>query len=292
MTVSAVSGIYKRGNFFADSVNAISIPTAPSQKSPQSPASQNTQNPQNETKILTLDDTAGIKKSLVYLLLYLYKNEKEAVAKILFGADLSKVETTLSHQSVAYLCSEIKQLVKPKEYILKIKQIDATTPSTMKTFEALKDTFIIITSASEIPLNKASFLWNFEKFEIRNLERKHAFEFIHKLSYDMNIKDFELYRNHILEQTGGNPRAIVEMIERYRREPVLIAETIRSITHRGPLRDIDFSFIVIVFIASFAIFRYMTAELDNPGLRVIGGMAIILLLFSRTFFSKTKRRSL
>jgi hypothetical protein len=267
-------------------LDAVSIPAAlPSQSSPAS---------QNETKkILTLDDTAGIKKSLVYLLLYLYKNEKEAVAKILFGdADPGKLETTLSRQSVAYLCNEIKQLVKPKEYILKIKQIDAATPSTMKTFEALKDTFIIITSASEIPLNKASFLWNFEKFEIKNLERKHAFELIHKLSYDMNIRDYELYRNHIFEQTGGNPRAIVEMIERYRREPVLIAETIRSITHRGPLRDIDFSFIVIVFIASLAIFRYMTAELDNPGLRVIGGMAMILLLFSRTFFSKTKRRNL
>jgi hypothetical protein len=108
----------------------------------------------------------------------------------------------------------------------------------------------------------------------------------------MQIKDFELYRNHILEQTDGNPRAIVEMVERYRREPVLINETIRSITHRGPIRDFDFSFIVILFIASLAIFRYMTAELDNPGLRVVGGAAMIILLFSRTFFSKTKRYNL
>jgi hypothetical protein len=244
-------------------------------------------------KILVFDDTASIKKSLLYMLLHLYKNEKNAVAKILFGdTDINKIESTLSRQSIAYLCNEIKQLVEEKEYILKIKQIDSATPATIKTFEALKDTFIIITSANEISINKSAFLWNFVRIEIKNLDRKHSFELIHKLSYDMQIKDFELYRNHILEQTDGNPRAIVEMVERYRREPVLINETIRNITHRGPIRDIDFSFIVIVFIASLAIFRYMTAELDNPGLRVIGGIAMILLLFSRTFFSKTKRHNL
>jgi membrane-bound metal-dependent hydrolase YbcI (DUF457 family) len=84
----------------------------------------------------------------------------------------------------------------------------------------------------------------------------------------------------------------VEMVERYRREPVLITEVIRSVTHRGPLHDIDFSFVVIFFIASLAVFRYMTSEFDNPGLRVIGGMSMILLLLSRSIFSRTKRRYL
>jgi hypothetical protein len=82
------------------------------------------------------------------------------------------------------------------------------------------------------------------------------------------------------------------MVERYRREPVLITETIRAVTHRGPLRDFDFSFVVIFFIASLAVFRYMTSEFDNPGLRVIGGLSMILLLLSRSVFSRTKRRYL
>jgi hypothetical protein len=34
----------------------------------------------------------------------------------------------------------------------------------------------------------------------------------------------------------------------------------------------------------------MTAELNNPGFRVIGGAAMIILLFSRTLFAKTKQR--
>jgi len=106
----------------------------------------------------------------------------------------------------------------------------------------------------------------------------------------MEFEDYDLYRNHIVEQTDGNPRAIIEMIERYRREPVLLNEVVRSVTHRGPIAELDFSFVVILFIASMAIFRYMTSEFDNPGLRVIGGMAMILLLLSRFIFSKTKRK--
>ena len=246
---------------------------------------------QTGKKIVTFDDMSSIKKSLVYMLIYLYKNNMETVHTVLFGDfDLDKMETKLSRQTVSTLCEEIKKVCSPKEFILKIKSIENVNPSAMKAIELLKDHFIIITAAKEIPINKDSFLWNFEKIRIKNLSRSHAFILIHKLSYDMDVEDYDLYRNHIMEQTGGNPRAIVEMVERYRREPILLSEVIRSVTHRGPVRDIDFSFVVIMFIASLAIFRYMTSEFDNPGLRVIGGMAMILLLLSRTLFSRTKRK--
>ena len=242
-------------------------------------------------KILTFDDTSGIKKSLVYLLIYLYKNNMEAVQHILFGDfDVDKIETKLSRQTVGSLCDEIKKVCSPKEYILKIRSMDNITSSAMRTIELLKDHFVIMTAAKEIPVNKASFLWNFEKIRIGNLSRVNSFYLIHKMSYDMEIEDYELYRNHIIEQTAGNPRAIVEMIERYRREPVLITEVIRQVTHRGPIRDIDFSFVVVLFIASLVALRFMTSEFDNPGLRVIGGAAMILLLMARFFASKTKHR--
>ena len=245
----------------------------------------------SDRKILTFDDTSGIKKSLIYLLLYLYKNNMESVHTILFGEfDLNKLETKLSRQTVGTLCEEIKKVCEAKEYILKIRSMDNITGSAMKVIELLKDHFVIMTAAREIPVNKSSFLWNFEKIKIGNLSRTGAFHLIHKMSYDMEMEDYELYRNHIMEQTDGNPRAIVEMIERYRREPVLITEVVRSVTHRGPIQELDFSFVVILLIASMAIFRYMTSEFDNPGLRVIGGMAMILLLLSRFVFSKTKRR--
>ena len=242
-------------------------------------------------KILTFDDSASIKKSLIYLLLYLYENDKEQIAGLLFSDfDRSKQETRLSRQSVSFLCDEIKRLVNPKEYVLKIKQFDDVTKQSLKVIDSLKDSFVFITTASEISISKSSFFWGFEKIELKNLSRVHSFELIHKLSYDLVIDDYDVYRSHIWQQTDGNPRAITEMVERYRREPVLIAETVRSITFSGVVREWDCSYILIILIASLAIARYMTSELDNPGLRVLGGVAMILLLITRSFVSRTKRK--
>jgi len=246
-----------------------------------------------DKKILTFDDSASIKKSLVYMLLYLYENDKEKVASVIFkDFDRTKIETRLSRQSVSFLCDEIKSLVEPKEYILKIKQFDDVTKQSLKVIDSLKDTFVILTSANEISITKAPFFWNFEKLELKNLNRVQSFELIHKLSYDMEIEDYEIYRNHIWNQTDGNPKAITEMTERYRREPKLAAETIRSVTHSGVIKDWDCSYALVILIASLAVMRYMTSELDNPGFRFIGGMSMILLLLTRAFVSQTKRKTI
>ena len=246
---------------------------------------------QTEKKVLTFDDTSGIKKSLIYLLLYLYENDKDKVATLMFG-DFKKdaLETRLSRQSVAYLCDSIKSIVAPKEFILKIRQFDDITRSSLKVIDQLKDTFVILTSATEISITKAPFFGNFEKIELKNLNRVQSFELIHKLSADMTIENYEVYRDHIWNQTDGNPRAITDMVERYRREPLLVTETIRNVTHIGAIREIDCSYALVMLIASLAVMRYMTSELDNPGLRTIGGMAMILLLLTRAFVSRTKRK--
>jgi len=246
---------------------------------------------QTDKKVLVLDDTSSIKKSLVYMLIYLYENDKESVRDLLFkDFDLDAIRTKLNRESIPNLCEEILKVVEPNEYILKINKIDSLTPRVVSVITKLKEHFTIITTAKEIPLNKADFLWNFELVKIDNLSRVESFELIQKTSYDLEIEDFEMYRNHIYEQTDGNPRAVLEMVQRYRKEPFILRDTIRAITHNGALKEIDMSYFVILFIASIAILRYLTSELDNPSLRFIGGVAMILLIFSRTFFMKTKRR--
>jgi len=244
-------------------------------------------------KVLTFDDTGSIKKSLVYMLIYLYENDFTKVAELMIKEfDRDKMEVRLSRQSVAFLCDEIKALVKPKEYVLKIKQFDNVTSSALKVIENLKDTFVILTTAVEISITKAPFFWNFEKIELRNLGRLQSYELIHKLSYDLVIDDYEIYRNHIWNQTDGNPKAIAEMVERYKREPRLIPETIRNVTFAGAIKEWDCSYVVVLLIASLAIMRYMTSELDNPAFRFLGGMAMILLLMSRAFVARTKRTAI
>ncbi len=246
-----------------------------------------------EKVVLKLDDTENIKKSLVYLLLYLLDNDKEAFKNLIFNdLPLDKIRVKLNRESVKNLCEEIKKLTEPKEYILMIDSLDKVTPKAIKVLEELKDQFTILGAAREIPINKTSFLWNFEIVRLKPLERRDALDLIHKLSYDLDIEDYELFRNHVFEQSNGNPRVIYELIDRYRKEPIISNEVVREIRHFGSLREFDMSIIVIIFIASLALLRYLSREVDNESYRFIGGAAMILLIVSRYFFSYSKRKLL
>ncbi|MFW5700442.1 MAG: tyrosine-type recombinase/integrase [Cyclobacteriaceae bacterium] len=244
-----------------------------------------------QKKVLKLDDADTIKTSLIYLLLYLYKNDKQAIYDLIYDdLPLDQAKTKINRLSLKNICEEIKKTVEPKEYILQIDNVDRITPKSVKVLEELKDTFTIITTARDIPLNKSSFLWNFEIIRLKPLERRFSLELINRLSYDLDIEDYELYRNHIYEQTNGNPRAIYEIIDKYRKEPVITSDTVRNIRHFGSLREIDMSIVIIIFLGCMAVLRYLTREVDNDSFRFIGGAAMVLLIIFRYLYRYTKRQ--
>jgi hypothetical protein len=246
---------------------------------------------ENNKKILRFDDFGDLKKTLISALVFLYKNDKETIFKMLYGEfELDKLSQHLQKDSVNNLCNELIKATSKHEYILLIDNCDKITPKGIKCLELLKDHFTIITSARQISVEKSSFLWNFEIVKLEPLVRQHSLELIHKLAYDLDIQDMELFRNHIWEQSAGNPRVIFEMIERFRKESLLTTEVIRSVKHYGSLREFDMSLAVMLILAGCAILRYASNEVGNDSLKFIGGCAMILLLFSRYLFSFTKRK--
>jgi hypothetical protein len=247
-------------------------------------------NPENK-KVLRFDDFSDLKKTLTQCLLFLYKNDKEHVFQMLYGDyDLAKLDQKLQKDSVISLCQEIIKVTQKHEYLLIIENCDTITPKGIKALEVLKDHFTILTTARAIPVNKSSFLWNFEIVKIENLSRQNSLELIHKLAYDIDVEDFELFRNHIWEQSNGNPRVIFELIERYRKEVVVTSEIVRTVRHYGSMKEYDMSLAVLLILGGLAILRYLSSEVGNDSLKFIGGCAMILLIISRYFFNFTKRK--
>jgi len=244
-------------------------------------------------KIIKVEDTTLIKQTLINILLYLYRGDKEAVKQLLFP-ELSETEIKIkiNKQSTKHISNEIVNLCKTKEYILYINNIDDISKSAKKVIENLKDTFVIVTSSRQIKIDDSSFLWNFERIEIDELTRQEALTLIsvESNSYNLEISDYETFTSHILEQSLKNPRIIKEMIFRYSKEFIIDTATIRSITHTGALKEIDMTMFFVTLIAALAVFRYLSAEMDNTSLRFIGGASMILLLFASRFFSFTKRK--
>jgi hypothetical protein len=244
-------------------------------------------------RVLFLDDTDSIKKSLSGILLTLFQYDKNAVLRHLWADfEVDKIEKKIQRENTASLCQKIIEVTEPRAYIIKIDDITKITPSAKKVIEKLKDHFVIICAARYVKARDTSFLWNFERIELQNLRRRDAMLMINKLSHGQEVENWDVFRSHILNQTAGNPRAITEIIERYRKEAFITDDVVREVKHLGALQEIDMTWLVIAFLGVIMAFRYMAGELDAPGLKLVGGCAMIILLLMRPFLSKFKRKFL
>lgn len=243
-------------------------------------------------KILLMDDTSELKTTLLSTLIHLYE-DKEKVFELMFGEqDKSKLKTKLSRHSMKSLAQNICDVVEPQEYILVIDSVDRIAPRAVDILEIFKDHFTIITTAREVALNKTSFLWNFETIKVDKLERSHSLELINKLSNNMEVEDYEQYKNYIWNKSDGNPRVIFEMVDRFRKEPVISKEVVRKVDHFGSLKEIDMSLVILIVLSGMAILRYIGRETGDTSLTFVGGVAMVLLILSRYFFQFTKHKIL
>jgi integrase/recombinase XerD len=247
----------------------------------------------NDNKILLFDDLSNIKVSLAQLLLYLYKNDKEKIFELMYGAfTYDEVKVKISRDTVANIIEEIFKITEKKEYTLIIDNVDNITVKGTKVIELLKDHFTIITSAREIAINKTNFIWNFDRVRLDNLSRTESLQLITKLAYGQNIEHPDVYRNHIYDESQGNPRVIAEMCDRFSKETFLTNEVIRNQKHIGGLVEIDMSLWVVVILALVAVVRYTKHEVGQELYRFIGGSAMIAIMLWRLFLSKSKRKFL
>ena len=248
------------------------------------------ENIETTKKILRLDDTESIKKSLVQILLYLYKDKETVLSYLWEEFTIDEIKKKVQRENTIHLCDAIIASVKPKEYILIIDDITRVTPTAKKTIERLANAFVIIAGARAVKANDISFIWDFEILKLNPLNRKFSIQLIQQLSSGLEVENWELFKNHIYEQTNGNPRAITELIQRYRKEPVLTNQKIREIKHVGALQEIDMTFIIVLFLGIITAMRYMSRELDEPALRFIGSIGLILLIVSRPLLRRLSKR--
>jgi integrase/recombinase XerD len=249
-------------------------------------------------KILRIDDTSYPKKMMASMLLTLFKGDKEAVAKALYGdLDLEKdLEAIITKDSAKRMVELLIQITQPKEYTLLFDDLTNVTRNQVTYLEKLKNHFHVIAAARRMKIEFSSFLTNFERIELPPLSRPETIELISKASAHFleRIEDFEGFKNHIFDSTQGNPLFVLEMIERYEKEPFIAAEHTRDIRHTAAHPEIDMMVPLIVLLSCLMLLRYAGGEFETDGdaFRLIGGIFLILAIFSRNIFKLVKRKFL
>ncbi len=246
----------------------------------------------NGDKILRLDDFSGVKKTLGNLLLTLHNGDKANIIDLLTkNADINKVITKESSSQIIEL---IKKSCEKNEYTLIIDDLTNITKAGVTALEKLKNHFHFIVAARKLKIDFASFMTNFEKLELKAISRDETIKLIYHLTQDFQkrIEDYETFKNHIWEQTEGNPLYIYELVERFRKEPVISLQEVREIRHTSARSEIDISIPIVICLSSLMVLRYVGGELDDDSgaFKLFGGAFLLFALFARNIFKLGKRK--
>lgn len=246
--------------------------------------------------VLEIDDCKDFKKSVLGIILHLFQGDKLTAQKLIFADQTpDKIDAKVSKESLINLCLLLKQITEKNEYILKIGDLDSVTPSVVKALQVLKEHFVIITTSRAVKMENTSFLWDFDKIEIKPLSREDSLKLFHRLLVTEEIENLEFVRNKIYETSEGNPRIITELSERLLKEDFINGEITEEICN-GYLgrqtKEIDMSIYLLLIFGSLVVLKYIGRETGEESFRFIGSCIMIVMLFARYFFNAVRRKNI
>ena len=253
----------------------------------------------NSGKILRVDEVNKLKNMLIGLITRVCE-VKPHLAEMMFQVMKSEGEerviNQLKKQSIKQLSERLIMITEKHEFTILLDDVTRITASGVNVLEKLKNHFHIIAAARKVKIAHITFLTNFEKIELKNLVRSESIEMINRLVTNAGmidrIEDYEAFKNHVYEQTDGNPLFIIEMIERYNKEMSIDLETTKDIRHTAALPDVDFSVPLLIAIGALMVLRYYGKEMqdDKGAYMLFGGIFMVVALFSRFFFNSMRRK--
>lgn len=248
-----------------------------------------------DKKVLEFDDAKALKRTLTNTILYLLQGDKEQFQLIVFGdvLDDKQQRVKLTKDNVLNLAKILCQITEKNEYILSFENLDQISASSVQVLEILSNHFVVVGTARKVPVSKSTFVWNYEKIEIKNLDRKSSYNLIYKMTYKIDA-DMTHLKQSIFDASQGNPRMITQLIERISKEAKITREVITEITETytgRELKQIDMSIYFLLAFGGLAVLRYLSAETGNASMRFIGGCFMIFMLFARYFFNAFKRQN-
>jgi hypothetical protein len=238
-------------------------------------------------KIIRIDESDGMRQSLLEGIMQLYDADKDKVLAL-----LRENHEILSRVSIKRLSDLLIRVTQKHEYTIVVDDASRMTVLTVKALERLSTHFHMIVAARQVATRYAGWTSGFDKLEMGPLSQPETQELIQKATdFWQRIENPDLFINHIWNQTNGNPLHILEMIDRMRKEPALPETRIPLFQHQTALQPFDMTPFVVIALSCFVILRYVGREVgeDEGAYRLFSGLAIVALIVGRPLIRALKR---
>ncbi|MXX12866.1 MAG: hypothetical protein F4Z86_05360 [Gemmatimonadetes bacterium] len=235
--------------------------------------------------VLKVKTLSPIKEALINIAEELHKSGK------LYPhiEDFEKIKKRHTRETIQAWTDIVLDSVAKNECVLIVDDLSDITPSIGRLIDKLNRKYIIIAALREIVKTYEKHFWKFDRLEIEPLSTSEAKNLIRQCTVGTDIEDYRMTETSILQQSAGNPRAIIEIVERLRKEPAVTRSVVRHVSHTGARSQIDLTFAVVLLLLVVVAARFFMRGIGSMEGYVLAGIGSAILVGIRFFTYRFRR---
>lgn len=205
------------------------------------------------------------------------------------GPDFETIKKQHTRTTIQGWTDMVLGSVKKNEFVLIVDDLSDMTASVGRLIDKLNRKFTIIAALPEVRKPYEKYFWRFDRVEIEHLCAADAKKLIRQCAAGANIEDYAMTETRVLQQSAGNPRAIIEIMERLRKEPAVTRSAVRDVSHTGARDQIDLTFAVVLILLFVVAARFFMRGIGSMEGYVLAGIGSAILVGIRFFMYRFKR---
>ena len=235
--------------------------------------------------VLKIKTLSPIKEALINIAEELHKHGKLYP----HNEDFEKIKKRHARETIHAWTDMVLGSVQKNELVLIVDDLSDMTPSVGRIIDKLNRKFTIIAALHEIVKTYEKHFWKFDRIEIENLSTPEAKKLIQQCAAGADIEDYRMTETYTLQQSAGNPRAIIEIVERLRKEPAVTRSVVRHVSHTGARNQIDLTVVVVLLLLAVVAARFFMRGIGSMEGYVLAGIGSAILVGIRFFMYRFKR---
>ena len=205
------------------------------------------------------------------------------------GPDFETIKKQHTRTTIQGWTDMVLGSVEKNEFVLIVDDLSDMTTSVGRLIDKLNRKFTIIAALPEVRKPHEKHFWKFDRVEIEHLSTTDAKKLIRQCAAGANIEDYPMTETRVLQQSAGNPRAVIEIMERLRKEPAVTRSAVRDVSHTGARAQIDLTFAVVLILLFVVAARFFMRGIGSMEGYVLAGIGSALLVGIRFFMYRFKR---
>lgn len=169
--------------------------------------------------------------------------------------------------------------------LVAVDDITSLTPTQQAFWLQIFEHAQVVSCASDRKSGVSKLWWKMTVIEVPPLSPEAAAAIVRDYIalHGMLIEAPDLYVGHVVKQAGGNPQAIMDMLDQSAKERRVDKRRIREMRHAAGVTYVDFTPVMIIAFVAVVSARYLARGIGDTEMYILASMAAAFFVVLRLF---------